>query len=570
MLPLLITVFDLSASDHGLVSAGDTAQWEWADPGVGPVGLGHAWGTNPDGPTLHDTVDTLEVPLPSLVGLDRPVVKVRHFYDLGLGDVGRVEVDDGSGWTMLQPLSGTPDPAGFVGASNGYVEHAFDLSGLGSDPGFRFVFQADTLLAGDGWYVQRLELWDGDVVGPEVTGLVIPEDTQDLVGPYPLSVAATDDVGVTEVTLRWSTEGGPLVEVPMVPGSGAEWRAAIPAQSKNTVVSWSVLASDGTHHTLWPEVDDTFRVYLAAPTNVAGPDGPHQVAQSALLDWTEPDSPEEVTHYQVFQAGVVSTMLVSAPPATVTLLPGAEQTFSVAAVYGKLGPGDRSEPVTMDVEVPQLLSMIPSRAHQGESVYVRLEGQSLYLQQGRTRLNLGPGISVASLDVYNAHAAVARIDVGANAATGSRDVEVDGTRAPFEFSNRFEVLPGDQAPSIVEVTPASVTQGQQVEISVVSTVDFAAAPTISTGDDLLVSGRIQALGERASFGLAASSTARVGTHSLVLDDGRRRLVVDVEVTEFKVPPRSSCATVPGPAGVLSWLLVALLLRGRETDDGDVA
>ncbi|HHO50325.1 MAG TPA: hypothetical protein ENK18_05490, partial [Deltaproteobacteria bacterium] len=132
MAPLLLLTLDLSLSDGALIEAGQTGQWGWADPAAGPTGLGSCWGTNPDGPYLHDTIDTLEIPLGDLSGVVRPLLTVRHWYEIAGGDLGVLELDDGTGWRVLDPVFGYPDPAGFVGVSLGYVVHAWDLSGGGA------------------------------------------------------------------------------------------------------------------------------------------------------------------------------------------------------------------------------------------------------------------------------------------------------------------------------------------------------------------------------------------------------------------------------------------------------
>ena len=567
MSPVLILAFDLTMTNGGFVEAGQTGQWGWADPGAGPVGLGACWGTNPNGPYLHDTIDTLTVPLPSLSTLTDPVVVVvRHWYDIAAFDHGTVEVDAGQGWVRLDPVFGYPDPAGFVGTSAGYVEHAFDLSGLGPTPAFRFVFTADPNGARPGWYIQDVTLWDGDIVAPAVSPFIVPVDTQDLDGPYPVTVLAEDDVGIADATLIWQADGGPTQQLPMADLGGGLYTADLPGQLPDTVVSWSVTASDAESTTVWPEDgQESFRVFLAAPTDLTGPTGGHQVDQRAHLTWTPPVSPHPVDGYEVIQQGVPRILVVDEPQATVELMASDSQHFEVRALYD-VGAGDVSDPLQLSLEVPDLTSVSPPQATQGERLYVRLEGTSLYLLQGDSVLDAGPGISVTDLDVRDANAATALLEVSDGAEVGPRDLTLEGTGSSWVFRSAFTVTSEELAPRILRITPDTLVQGEEISVEIEATVPFAAVPTVDAGEDLVVTGQISADGTTARFGLAAAGRARVGTHTLVIDDGARRLLADVEVSEYIEPPRRTCATAAtgGRSGLalVAWLLLGWRRRGR--------
>lgn len=570
MSPLLLLALDLSVSDGGLIEGGQTGQWGWADPAAGPVGLGSCWGTNPDGRYLHDTIDTLEIPVGDLTGVTRPILTVRHWYEIAAGDLGVLELDDGTGWSVAEPVFGYPDPAGFVGTSAGYVVHAWDLSGQGATPGVRLRLQSNPSVALDGWYVQEINLWDGDVVPPKLSPLIVPGDTQDLGGPYPVEIEIFDDVGVQGATLSWSTdESGPF-EVPMVSVGADTWHAEIPGQAPDTIVRWSVLAGDGSQQARWPAVgEEAFRVFLAAPTELQGPPAAHAVAQRVELSWTPPDSPHTVSGYELTQEGQGPSVVVSGTAASVVLTPDVPQRFEVRALYD-VGAGDPSEPLELDVEVPELLELDPSFAYQGERRYVQLSGRSLYLLQGETVLALGPGITVLSLDVRDAHAATALIEIGADAAVGPRSVELDSTVGPLSFGDRFELRSGDDAPRILWIEPGSLEQGEEIAVEIEATTSFATTPTITGGEDLVITGAVQIEGPVVRFGLAASTRARLGTHTLVIDDGARRFLVGIEVEEYVVPPARQCATAPprlAPGGLLIGL-VGLLRRREKPRRGD--
>ena len=405
---LTLLLVDLTVSDGGLLESGQTRQWEWGAPTSGPVGLGSAWGTNLSAPYLHDTVDTLEVALPDLSQAARPMLRVRHWYDIAPGDVAIVEIHDGTGWVELEPVFGYPDPAGFVGTSAGYVEHAWSLSGHETATQLRFRLQADLAVALDGWFIQTVEVIDGDVVPPLISPVAQPVDTQDLSGPYDVVVNVLDDVGVTDVLLHWEA-AGIAQSVPMQPVKDGAWRGQIPGQAPDTLVTWSVSADDGTQVTWYPDaIDAAFRVFLAAPRDLrVEPVGLRPVAQSIQLAWDPPDSPHPVTGYRVFDEARLEVLAANQSPAVITLIPQEPQVFSVQAEYDA-GAGDVSEPMELDFDVPQLVSVDPPGAHAGDTVHVTLVGDSLYLDETST-LNLGPGIEVLSLDVEDAHTADATV-----------------------------------------------------------------------------------------------------------------------------------------------------------------
>ncbi len=564
MSPLLILAFDLSVSDGSLLEGGQTGQWGWGDPGAGPVGLGSCWGTNPDGPYLHDTIDTLEIPLGDLSGISRPILTMRHWYEIAAGDQGVLEIHDGTGWSVLDPVFGYPDPAGFTGTSGAYVVHAWDLSGRGIAPRVRLSFRSDPVSALAGWYVQELNLWDGDIIPPSITPLVTPTDTQDLSGPYPAELEIVDDVGVSSASLSWQTDTEGPISVPMVRLADDRWQGDIPAQPPDTIVRWSIVAEDGSQQTRWPELGDAqFRVFLAAPTQLTGPSLSHTLSQRIELSWTPPDSPHPVRGYEVFQEGAPEPLVVEAPSVGIPLETTDSQIFDVRAIYDA-GTGDTSPPLSLQVEVPQLDLLEPSFGYQGERRYVQLSGQSLYLLQEISGLQLGSGVTILSFDVADAHSATALIEIDADAAVGPRDVELTSTGGSLSFADRFELLAGDDAPQIQQIVPDVLDQGEEIDVEIEATVPYAATPTITGGEDLVISGSIEVQGSIVRFGLAASTRSRLGRHTLVIDDGARRFLVDIEVEEYVVPPARRCAVAPaGGLGLLGCCFVAGLARRKK-------
>ncbi|MCB9688882.1 MAG: hypothetical protein H6735_27825 [Alphaproteobacteria bacterium] len=566
MSPLLLAVplvvLDFDSSPGPLVEGGDTGQWAWGTPTVGPVGGGRTWATVLDGPYLHDTLDWLELPTGSLAGATRPTLELRHWYAMDAGDAGLLEVDRGSGWEPFAPYGGYPDPAGFSGASNGWIDSFWDLSGLTAGTRLRLAFRADAAVADDGWYLSRLRVLDGDALAPSIAPATVPTDTQDLDGPYVVALDVTDDVGVTGVSVWWSADGGAEQEAVATLVSGDRYRAEIPGRAPDTVVRWRAEATDGENVAAWPPSGtDDFRVFLAAPTDLAADLPARPVTQWLPLSWTTPVSPHAVARYELVQDGTRTTS-TAATAVTVPAEAELDGRFVVRAVYdidGTEVAGDDSAQLDLTYEVPAIDPLDPEQVWQGDQVRLRVEGVSLYLVQGASTLACGEGIDVLLTDIVDAGTAEVLVQVDEEAALGPRDLTVDGPVGRFVFEDALTVGDDLDAPRIARVEPASLPQGAEAPIELQATVPFAGPVTVTVDEDLLVTSEPEVDGDLATVSLAASTFARVGAHTLVLDDGRRLWSTTIFVEEVVLGLPEGCggcaSTRPGVA--VGWLAAGL-------------
>jgi hypothetical protein len=339
-----------------------------------------------------------------------------------------------------------------------------------------------------------------------------------------------------------------------------------------TAVGWWVEADDGTNLGRWPAAGEaSFRVYLAAPTDLSGPTGEHEVADRVSLEWQPPVSPHPVLSYRVEQEGSANATLASGASAVVGLAPGDSQRFTVTAVY-EAGLGDPSEPLQLDVEVPTLRAVEPDTSFQGDELYVRVSGASLYLAEGAA-LDLGPDVTVEDVDVIDVETLVARVAISPGAREGAVPVTVDGSRGRFTFPGAFSIRDGADAPRIRRVTPDALRQGDEVVVEIEATVPFAAVPRVTSDEDLVVVSDVvleedpeAAVGGRvARFTLAADTRARLGVHTLEIDDGARPYTVDVQVDEYQAPVQKGCAT--GAGGWTAGVVALSLARSRRRRRG---
>lgn len=551
-----VALWLFAVDDGGLVSTGQTGQWEWAVPTSGPKGTAAMWATNADGPYLHDTVDELTLTLPPLDKVSRPVLHLRHWYDIDVGDASTIEVDRGQGFARVDPVYGYPELAGFVGLSGGVLDSYVRL-----DPDtvqVRFVLAADEAFAHDGWYVEEIGLYDGDIAPPALTLLEAPTDTQDLDGPYLVQVHAVDDIVLEGVDLTYDVGTGPTT-VPMTPDGDDVYTGAIPGQPPDTTVHYYVTASDGEQSARVPEEDGTFRVFLAAPTGLSVPAG-RLVGTEVELSWTAPDTPHTVDGYTVYQDGAAVASTSSNPAATVSVQANEPTVFTVAGVYD-VGEGDHSEALQVDLEIPRLDYIDPPSAFGGDAVHVDISGTGLYLDQSTASIDLGSGITVTDIDVVDAFSVRASIAIDPEATPGRRDLVVGGAHGDATFSDAFEVVDGEDRPHILSVTPPSIVQGETATHTFTASEPFFGPVYVQADEDLVVvhDGHVNA--ETTMVTIAAANLAAPGEHVLILDDGARLWMAVLEVEEYVSPPQKSCSHHGGLLP-LWWLALGALGRRR--------
>ena len=561
-----IQVFDLSASDGGFSASGDTGQWAWGEPSsVGPEEV--CWATGLDGNYLNDTIDYLEVPVPDLTAAVDPVLILTHYYDTRLPDGGVLQVTDANGaWQTLVPVYGYPEVSGFSGSSLGWVNHSFELDSLPAGARLRLAFEADDTMASAGWYVRELAFLDGDGTPPSVMPLDIPSDTQDLTGPYELAFQALDDTNIVSVEARVAFGDGEPILFALGTNGPDAWRTELPGQAADTTVRYTVEVSDGSNVTTWPaDGEASFRVFLAAPRDVEGPKG-RTVGQSAPLQWLPPDTPHEVQGYRVFDAAGEVVTEVSTLSAVVPLEPDQEPYFTVRGVYEE-GVGDASDPVFIEMEVPELLALEPARGATGSQVWVSIRGTSLYMLQSVTSFDFGEGVTVEEIRVESVDVSLVRLQISSAAEEGMRTLRVLGAHGEAVFPDVFEV--SSVSLEEVRVSPSVIEQGRVTRLEITAPEVLEGEPTlVAIGDDLTVLGDLSVDGAGVTARLSVASDAATGLRTLYLDDGLRRLPFEVEVVEQVIEQRTSCAHVAGGLSSVPWLPVVLvsLARRRRSDE----
>ena len=554
-----IDSWSLEQDDGGLTPQAGDLQWEWGAPTVGPMSGAtgtQAWGTRLDGPYLNDATGRLQLPQRSLSGIVEPMLVFAHWSDISEGDAAWIEVFVDGSWVVLDPPYGYPSSDGFSGSTLGWETAFFDLGDVDDLSEVRLVFEADASVQGAGWFIDDLELWDGDVVPPRIAIVAVPVDTEDLDGPYEVEAVVDDDHQVVEANIVWLTDADGGSE-PLVDG-GASWTGGIPGLPADTEVTWWIEASDGLNTAATDAA--TFRVRLPAPTDLSGPAG-RVVDVAADLEWSAPESSHAVEAYVIERDGV-QVDEVTDTHATVDVLGDGADVFAVRARFD-VGVGDASDAVELDVLAPSIEGLEPDAGYQGDALTVRVTGDYLLLAQDDVDAGLGEGVEVLDVQVVDVDRAELSVLVADDAEQGPRDLLLRSGDLVLSLQDAFEVLDGAGRPALTAIEPDALRQGD-VETVVIEATELASDDVlVDLGDGVLIE-EVRVDGATLEIDVVVDPNAPIGTHLVTVDDGLRVLEgVDLRVRDA-LPPPETCSTVGGVpvVGGLVLVLFGLVRRRR--------
>ncbi len=551
-----LVTWELQDDDGGLSPGSGDLHWSWGEPSVGP-GSGHegsaCWGTNLDGLYLNDAEGSLQLPGVDLSGALAPVLSYWQWTDIQPGDAGWIEIEGPGGWQRAEPIYGYPDTEGFVGDSSGWEQVFLDLSGLDSSSSVRLTFSSDASVSGVGWYVDDLAIHDEDVVPPRVEALLVPPDTEDLIGPYPVEVSAEDDRALGRVELIWSADGGEPQASPMA-DLGGLFEGTIPGQSAGTSVTWWVEAEDGVN--LSTTEPASFEVRLLPPTDLSGPEG-RVVAVEVDLGWSEPDSMHPIEGYVVYRGG--EELLRSTQPSATVPVEGGGESFAVSTLYD-VGESEPCEALEVDVSRPRLLSVEPDRAWQGDTLHLELTGEHLLLVQGEVELDLGAGVEILETEVVDVDRALVQLHVSDDAALGERSIFLRTGDVELDDGAVFEVLDGGGRPRLEALSPDRLRQGETGTLVLTTSTDLEGEQlSVDLGEGVVVES-VSSTGPRVvEIQVVVDPLAPLGEREVVLDDGVRLYEGQAFRVRDALVKQSTCSH----ASLGPWVLGLLMLLLRR-------
>ncbi len=160
-------MFEDFEADNGSFEAQPTNGWEWGtDSTAGAHSGSKAWGTRINQQYPNNVNWTLTSP-PIFIG-GNFVLEFFHWFDTELNyDGGNVKIsaNNGSSWTLLTPENGYTQQnvaalngPGFAGNSSGWTQARFSLGAYSNQTvRIRWTFAADTMIQGQGWYIDDVQ-----------------------------------------------------------------------------------------------------------------------------------------------------------------------------------------------------------------------------------------------------------------------------------------------------------------------------------------------------------------------------------------------------------------------------
>ena len=259
--------FDFEADDGGFFPnwGGD---WEWGTPTSGPFGAhsgDRVWATGLG--NYSDLSDSrLDMPPIDLSNMLNPVLTFWHWYLIEYSDGIywdggnlKISVDEGP-FELITPvggydgivdnyntvIGGEPAYGGPASTGNFWHQETVDLSPwVNHTVVVRFHFGSDAYVNAPGWYFDDVEVLMGVSAVPLFTNTTHLPNTANTEGPYWVSSYITDDTGIAQASLFYSTDGGAIFfYVPMDSLGDHLYQGGIPGQPYGTTVNYYLWAMD--------------------------------------------------------------------------------------------------------------------------------------------------------------------------------------------------------------------------------------------------------------------------------------------------------------------------------------
>jgi hypothetical protein len=562
----LLETFSTDSMEAGFVSSGIPGSWACGEVTSGPLGGEQdttACGTGLTANYINNAADFLKLPEFDLVSVPEPFLKFSHWWEIAAGDEAVVEhqLTDGT-WEQLELVYGYPDGFDYLTGDGGWVDTWVDLTGISDTSDLRLVLRSNQGVTGAGWFVDNLEVWDGDIVPPILNNLSDLPDTEVVTQPYPVMVTALDNRQLDSVVLNYVIDGNSIFSQGMSDVGGGSFQGQIPAQDPDTSVQYWVEAQDGTHSSLAPLVGtNSFRVRLPAPEALSGPD---EVIHddTVWLDWQMPVSIHPLFYYGVYRSG---EWLLDAyePFVQVDLLGDGQDIFTVAGSYelpsGEIVEGDHSDSWRVNSAVPVILSADPSLVYQGDTVHLVVVGTNMLFVQDDVEVTIDSNIEILAVEVDNVDRALITMYVPSDAQIGPRSLYVYSGDSNALLPEAFSVVSGDDLPRIEEIIPKGLRQGQSDSVEFYLSTALSAEPLVDLGPGVLVESVEWTAPDRVTAVVSVDPKAPLGDRSAVLDDGIRAITGAEFDVRDQIIETVGCRVAPNGRQRGVWSLIALCL-----------
>ena len=561
-----IGFWDPEVHETAFSGEGSPQLWECGPVGSGPLSGftgSSACATRLSGNYSNNADSMLNLPDQDLSVLDLPMLRWMQWFSFEVGDVGQVEVFQSGAWEVVQPVYGYPGiDEGYIGQAKSWTPTQLDLSGLTNLNQVRFRLNSDSTVSDEGWYLDDFSLWDGDISPPQVSGLSVLSDTEDLNLPYAVEAAVADNSESVAVVLFFSVDGAATQSQEMTSDGADLFSATISGQDHDTRIDYWVEADDGFNRTIEPaEGVLSFRVRLPAPESLSGPEGVVRDTH-ADLSWNAPDTAHVVESYRLYR-GADLLVETEALTAEVTLIGGGEDRFVVRALYAQ-GEGDASEELVLNSAVPTALSLSPNQVYQGDRVRSLLSGENLIFVQDELSAEFDEGLTVFDVDVRDVDSALLEIRVEDDVTPGLYDLLVESGPDSVLLVGALEVLDGEGRPQVEEIIPAVGRQGANLLLEIRTSGPIDSVLSVDLGEGVYVQSIAQPEPNCLRVVGWIDLKAPLGERMVLVDDGHRVWTGQRFDVLDQAPPPVGCGSLPETPS--PWLLIpaGLLVFRRRT------
>ncbi|HTY39129.1 MAG TPA: T9SS type A sorting domain-containing protein, partial [Bacteroidota bacterium] len=215
--------------------------------------------------------------------------------------------------------------------------------------------------------------------------------------------------------------------------------------------------------------------------------------------------------------------------------------------------------------IPSISNLSATSGCRGSTASILVHGEQFV--RGATSINLGTGVTVDSIWIYNAGCMLVSLSIGRNAYPGIRDADI--SNAPPGGGSRvlrgaFEVT--NPSPRVSKITPDTVRVGDTTTILIDGSGFFGELTSVDPGGGVLIASvKIDTSGERILVSIVVTADAATGRREIVLSNpspGGGRASAPLEVV-YPVP----VATELVPLGANRSQSVLLTIRGKHFVSG---
>lgn len=163
---------------------------------------------------------------------------------------------------------------------------------------------------------------------------------------------------------------------------------------------------------------------------------------------------------------------------------------------------------------PTLLSVTPSSGILGANVNVTLAGQNTHWVQGTSTIGIsGSNVSASNINVTSATSLTATFNIGASAATGTRNVTVT-TGSEVTTSAPFIVNSSASPPTLSSIAPSRTYVGTTTTHTLTGT-NFVAGMTVNVSGTFVSAGNVNVTSStQATVNMTASANAATGNRTV--------------------------------------------------------